>query len=76
MSSGLGTTIIGCIVGIAFIIAIFTMAYGYNQNLATEQKHGNYCMELEKNIMNDQQDPDLHNLTLQEINTYAQHCSS
>ena len=76
MSAGLGVALLACIVFIGFIVAILTMTHGYNQNLAAEQKHGNYCMELQKNIMNDQQDPDLYNLTLQEINTYAQHCSS
>lgn len=76
MSAGLGVAVLACIVFVGFIVAILTMTHGYNQNLAAEQKHGNYCMELQKNIENDKQDKDLQNLTIQEINTYAIHCSS
>lgn len=76
MSTGLGTAIAGVLITI-FCIALFVVIVpnAYNQNLKAEQKHGSYCMELQKNIESDKQDPDLQNLTIQEINTYDQHCS-
>lgn len=61
-----------CVIAAVMIVALVSISSATN----AEPKRGDYCMELQKNIMNDQQDPDLFNLTIQEINTYAIHCSS
>jgi len=77
MSAGFGTALVAMIVFIAFIALVaFILPYSYNHHLKAEQTHSSYCIELHKNIDADKQDIQLQNLTIQEIYTYAQQCSS
>lgn len=77
MSLGLTGAIMATIVFIVFIVVVGgVLPHSYNQGLKSEATHSDYCTTLKQTIDQDRQNIQLQNLTIQEINTYAEHCSS